>query len=410
MATFKAEVYAHHRKQDGTYNIKIRVIHNKKKRYIPTVWFVESRDLTRSLKIKNQRFIDYTDELIRTYRHRCDEVGEALKSMSVDEVVKIITNESPKVFRLDFIEYGYKMAATITAEGRETTAYTYTSALQSFAGYVGGSVDINDITPRMLNDFAAEIAKHKKSSSIYLYFRLLKTIYKRACKEYNDDDMGVLRIHGNPFDKMAEIRKPSPSRDRALSVEQLRAIAALDRCGQVDRRGYPCARDFALDMYMLSFYLVGMNIADIFTCEIYKDGRISYNRQKTKDRRSDGAYISVKVEKEAEEIISRYRDKEGGRVFNLYRRFSSRLVANQVIRLGMEEIGKEVGIEGLTFYSARHTWATLAVNDVGVDKYTVHQALNHVDDATKITDVYIKKSFSNIDIANRRVIDYVFQQ
>lgn len=36
MATFKAEVYAHQKKKDGTYNIKIRVTHNGEKRYLAT--------------------------------------------------------------------------------------------------------------------------------------------------------------------------------------------------------------------------------------------------------------------------------------------------------------------------------------------------------------------------------------
>ena len=49
MATFKAEVYAHQKKQDGTWNIKIRVFHNGRKRYIATSWYVTREDLTRSL-------------------------------------------------------------------------------------------------------------------------------------------------------------------------------------------------------------------------------------------------------------------------------------------------------------------------------------------------------------------------
>ena len=43
----------------------------------------------------------------------------------------------------------------------------------------------------------------------------------------------------------------------------------------------------------------------------------------------------------------------------------------------------------------------------GIDKYTVHTALNHVDQFTKITDVYIKPDWRPIDEANRKVIDYV---
>ena len=48
MATFKAEVYAHQKRADGTYNIKIRVIHQKRKKYIPTTYYVTKDDLTRT--------------------------------------------------------------------------------------------------------------------------------------------------------------------------------------------------------------------------------------------------------------------------------------------------------------------------------------------------------------------------
>ena len=50
MATFKAEVYAHQKKADGTYNIKIRVTHKQRKKYLATPWYVGKEDLTRSLK------------------------------------------------------------------------------------------------------------------------------------------------------------------------------------------------------------------------------------------------------------------------------------------------------------------------------------------------------------------------
>ena len=71
----------------------------------------------------------------------------------------------------------------------------------------------------------------------------------------------------------------------------------------------------------------------------------------------------------------------------------------------MKKIGEEIGEEDLEFYSARHTWATLAANDAGVDKYTVHTALNHVDEKLRVTDLYIKKSWKPLDNANRKVLD-----
>lgn len=36
-----------------------------------------------------------------------------------------------------------------------------------------------------------------------------------------------------------------------------------------------------------------------------------------------------------------------------------------------------------------------------------HEALNHVDDAMKVTDMYLEKDYSQNDDANRRVITYV---
>lgn len=73
----------------------------------------------------------------------------------------------------------------------------------------------------------------------------------------------------------------------------------------------------------------------------------------------------------------------------------------------MKKIGDDLGIDDLEFYAARHTWATIASNEAGVDKYTVHTALNHVDENMRVTDIYIAKSWDSIDAANRKVLDYV---
>ncbi len=69
----------------------------------------------------------------------------------------------------------------------------------------------------------------------------------------------------------------------------------------------------------------------------------------------------------------------------------------------------KTGITGLQFYAARHSWATIARNEVGIDKYTIHEALNHVDPGMKITDVYLDKDWTRIDDANRRVLNWVFK-
>lgn len=82
---------------------------------------------------------------------------------------------------------------------------------------------------------------------------------------------------------------------------------------------------------------------------------------------------------------------------------------NAAINKGLKVVGKKIKEPGLTFYAARHSWATIAVNDCGIDKWTVHLALNHVDPATAVTDIYIKKSWKPVDEANEKVIETLFR-
>ena len=158
-------------------------------------------------------------------------------------------------------------------------------------------------------------------------------------------------------------------------------------------------------MFMLSFALIGMNAVDLYSCTDYKNGRITYERTKTRTRRADHAEISIKIQPEIKALFDKYRDPSGVRVFRFYQMYSSPAYFTAALNKGLKQIGDAVGINDLEFYAARHTWATIAANDAGIDKYTVHTALNHIDETMKVTDIYIRKSWEPIDRANRKVLD-----
>ena len=108
-------------------------------------------------------------------------------------------------------------------------------------------------------------------------------------------------------------------------------------------------------------------------------------------------------------LVKKYRDKTGKRVFNFYQRYADHNVFNANVNKGLKKIGEMDGVKinDLEFYAARHTWATLARNKADVDKATIHEALNHVDEQMRITDIYIDKDYSRQDAANRKVLDLV---
>lgn len=45
----------------------------------------------------------------------------------------------------------------------------------------------------------------------------------------------------------------------------------------------------------------------------------------------------------------------------------------------MKRVGEEIGAEKLQFYSARHSFATIAANDVRIPIYIANDMLCHVD-------------------------------
>lgn len=94
MATFKAEVQKHQKRKDKTWNVKIRVTHNRVVRRLPTSIYVSQEDLTvKNFKIKNQEKVDQCNEIINYYRNKCSKIALSIDSMSIDELVDYLNQK-----------------------------------------------------------------------------------------------------------------------------------------------------------------------------------------------------------------------------------------------------------------------------------------------------------------------------
>lgn len=151
-----------------------------------------------------------------------------------------------------------------------------------------------------------------------------------------------------------------------------------------------------------------MNSIDLYNCDNLQDTVITYYRSKTTGRRLDKAKMQVKIPPILLPLVMKYKDYTSKRVFKFYQMYNTANNFNRAINIGLKEVGRVVKIDDLEYYAARHSWATLAVNKVGIDKYTVHAALNHIDEAMKVTDIYIERDFKIENEANLKVLQYVF--
>ena len=221
----------------------------------------------------------------------------------------------------------------------------------------------------------------------------MRHIFNEAIKEYNTNGNDI--IQSNPFDKFSVPRDIPQTKDRVISEENLVRVFNFKGTRRVG---------MARDCYVLSFFLMGVNSVDIYECVSYNKGVLAYDRAKTRDRRNDNAHIEIVVPDIIKPLFRKYKGTT--RVFDFYQKYSNAANFNKHINKGLHFIADELGIPRFDFYSARHTWASIARNKLGIDKYTIHEALNHVSQLD-VTDIYIQKDFTNINKANEKVVEYV---
>ena len=384
---------------DKTWNVLIRLTYDRKVKYIATNEFVGKKDITASGRIKNMGVVERCEDLIKVYRKRIGELNLEVNDMDIDDVVRYVTMKR-NAGGLSFTGYTEKWLKESEAKGRKN----YRSAVNALRRFMGrDEIMFDEVTVNLMRGFEKWLGDKPRAAS--LYCSAIVKLFNDAREYYNDEDNDVVLIKHSL--RRYHAPKPAVAEKRALPLEVVRRIFSLPY-DRKEAKGRCSVRDLALDCYRLSFCLMGMNSADLWAAEEYKDGMIVYRRAKTKDRRSDGAEMRVAVPGVIRDVFERWRDVGGRRVFGFYRRFSSPENLNKAINKGLKIIGKEIGVDGLQFYSARHSVATIALNEAGISKWLVNDMLCHVDPAMKVTELYIKKDYRPINEANERLMMYVF--
>ena len=420
MLTIKAEIKRSELKVDGTYNVKIRFTLDRKVKRLSTNLFVTQQDLTKSLKFKEDTSIKREiDRLVLYYREQCLKLQLDQNHYSLDEIIEFLNGEQEKQQTIDFIKFSREWIASATIKG----APNYTTAINALVRFVGKEeLDINLITLDFLEQFKAFLigerdARTKKlmqqgkrvtsNRTLSLYLVSIKKLFNEAKRKYNKKDKNLILIPNSPFEDF-KIPKQEATRKRAIPADIIKKVWKLPY--KDVKKGYKstCRYNLAKDCFILSFCLMGINSADLYNATEMRGNTIIYNRTKTRARRLDGAKMMVDIPKIVQPPIDKYKDSTGKRLFNFYQYYGDEKTFNKAINSGLKEIGSILEVDDLEYYAARHSWATIALNKVGIDKYIVHAALNHIDDSMKVTDIYIERDFVNENKANAKVVKYVF--
>lgn len=415
VVTFKPVIIQGNRRKDGTWAVYIRVTFKGVCRRLPTSLAATSSDLTRSGRIRSQDLLEKAGELVARMRGALSDLTYfEMEAWDVDRVVGRIRDRlGAEGFRLDFFVWAYRYLKTKGASTRRT----YDQALGALERFLGRrQLDVNEITRGMLLEFIDYVNSEPKmhrtrarewtasgpgklpGAAAARHVQKLGHIYRAARDRYNDEDTGRIVIPRSPFDAV-RLPVPPPSRgQRSIGAEAMQRVILA-------RTDDPRER-VALDAFVVSFCLMGANLADLWAAAPPSGDVWEYNRQKTRERRADGAFMRVTVPSTAGPFIARLREgnarSAGLWLPGLRRIASSKDICTAKVNAQLRKWAEREGLPDFTFYAARHTWATLARRS-GVEKATVDECLGHVGDFA-LTDIYAERPWDLLDAANAKVL------
>ena len=392
MPTFKAKI--RRRRANGFHSVYILCTHNRELFYIKTDLVVQDSGVNEKGEVTDPRILMRASAIICTYYDRLQ--GRRIDHLTAKEVVEIVTDSA--VEDIPFVSFAEAYIRKISERGVKR-ADNYRYALNSFLSFAGKpSIGFSEVTSKLLRQWIESLAHTKRAKSMYP--TLLKAIFNAGMEEHNDYDRGVVRVANRPFEFLKIPSSDTPEK-RSVSVEQLRAFFSHAPKGRQAR--------YAQDVARVSFCLAGMNVADLYelTPDNLQWDKLCYHRAKTKGKRSDKAYMEISIPPQAMEALARLTEgARDGYLLNLSERYYDRHTCTSYISRGITKLCKEAGLPPMTSYAIRHSWATIARNEVGASEEDVAFALNHIS-AHKVTDRYIRKDYARVDKLNAEVVELV---
>jgi integrase len=400
MATLKPTI--RNARADGFHTVYIRVTHRRQIGYIKTDKVVTKKELTKNNEIKDPFVLQYCSQKIIEYMDALNK--QDISNWNISEVISYLLNGDEDVC---FSDYARLHIKRMINKGQERNAKNYKLALQHFERFCAtDKIMFSQLTSQLINKWIKSMSLTHRAKEMYPI--CMRQVFRVAQLEFNDYDRGILKIKTNPWIKVS-IPSADKSEKLAISPESCREFFAFP---VPESKMKSPLSEFGRDVAMMIICLAGINTIDLFGLQKkdYKNGILSYQRAKTRSKRNDGAYIEMRVPPILQPIIEKYLDNTNSEyLFNFHQRLTNADSFNANVNIGIKQICKAMGLPKEQWYSAytfRHTWGTIAQNDIKATLDEVAFAMNH--STHRVTRGYIKIDFTPAWELNEKVVDFIF--
>ena len=341
-------------------------------------------------------------EQVRLFVKRFEDVMAAMDPVELDQLmaseIKKMALDTPKAHaqvRLEknahatgdflkwFEQYGESRRTVKTQD-----SYAYTAkVLRDYCDARSlRSLTFDDIDYPRLVDFARWLSENGKGDST----RHMMESYVRAAYKDGQKRRMVSRDRDPYFDYSIA---PVPLKDiDCLTAKQMHALMTATMPNKSTQMG--------LDAALMSFFLCGANLVDLYEMPKAKDGHVEFVRHKVNGRWQKT--VQIRIEPEMWALIEQYgSDDRLLRFSALYGNYES---FRHKIGHRLRDVSKVVGFD-VNMAMIRRTWATLAA-EIGCPDAVIDMCLGHIPQTVNRKH-YVKPKWENAAEWNRRVIDYV---
>ena len=389
MANFSIVIVPTKKLSNGRHRIRIAVAHHSQTRYISTQFTLDSAS-----QIKNGRVVRHENaanmnaclrKLINEYEEIVTSISY-LPAISCTELIRIINYEQKRK-GITFQSVAKEYMDFMKGEEREKSYKLYKIASERFIKYMKGDFPLIQLTPLHIQEFANVLhGENLADTTVRIYLTLIKVILNYATK------MNYVTYSIHPF---ILFKMPTSNvRELDLSIDELKRIR--------DVHLFKSSLLIVRDIFMLTYYLGGINLRDLLAYNFKDKDYMRYIRHKTRNSKKGENEIVFALQPEAKVIIDKYLTKDGYLKFGKYSSY------RQIYSLIFRHIGKLSILSGIkkkvTYYSARKTFAQHGYN-LGIQIEKIEYCIGHSMKNNRPIFNYIKIMQEHADKVFREILD-----
>jgi len=369
---------------DGNrYPVKIRVRYKRDRRDYPTGKKLTVNEWELLSDSKSTKIISIRKEIQSTYRVIDDTVLDLFTEdcFSFDALNTRLSKGTS-----DTLIAAFKTKIiNLEHESRVGTQLYYTTVLHSITAFRGEQIKFSDITTDWLRRYEKHLLSEGKNyTTVGMYMRAIRAIINEAKRA------GTIKESQYPFGKGKYEIPTGEGRKLALTMPQIKSVITFTDGRETTER--------YRDLWFFSYLCNGINFADLLKLKYSNitGDEICFYRQKTIRTSKVKREIQAVITPEMKSVIERWGnpDKRPDDYIFPYLNGKEDAMQEKKIILDVTKrtnkrlkvIGEAVGIEGLTTYTARHSYATVLKRS-GANIAFISEALGHND--LKTTENYL---------------------